>query len=167
MLEGSVDQDANKVRETKKQRVVKRWPGQIERGILDLAQVRALASPARAEVYYAFSAEEPLSTNEVAVSLRRAAPTVRYHVNELMKAGLLLDVESRKRHARTESAYVHAMVYAFTARPPYEPEYLEEIHKGFEAILRTMSFVGLSPTSATITTLGNVTSGSIETGNEA
>lgn len=138
MWEGSVEIGAKKGRKIEKQHVIKRWPGQVERGILDLVQVRALASPARAEVYYAFSAEEPLSTHEVAISLRRAAPTVRYHVNELVKAGLLLDVESRKRHARTESAYVHAMVYAFTARPPYEPEYLEEIHKGFGAILRTM-----------------------------
>jgi hypothetical protein len=138
LLEGSVIIDAGKVREIKKQQVVMRWPGQVERGILDLAQVRALASPARSEVYYAFSAEEPMSTSEVAVSLRRAAPTVRYHVNELVKANLLLDVETRKRHARTESAYVHSMVYAFTARPPYPPEYLEEIHKGFGAILRTM-----------------------------
>lgn len=114
------------------------WPGQIEEAYLDLNQVRALASVVRSEVYWAFQTTEPLSTSDVARMLRRAAPTVRYHVNELLKVDLLLAVETRKRRSRIEDAYVHRIARAFTPRPPYDDEYLAEMNRGFAAILRAM-----------------------------
>lgn len=114
------------------------WPGQIERAYLDLDQVRALASVVRSEVYWAFQTLEPMSTNDVAKVLRRAAPTVRYHVNELLKVDLLLAVETRKRRSRTEDAYVHRIAKAFTPPPPYDEDYLAEMNRGFAAILRAM-----------------------------
>ncbi|HRF59514.1 MAG TPA: helix-turn-helix domain-containing protein [Fimbriimonadaceae bacterium] len=114
------------------------WPGQIDEAYLDLNQVRALASVVRSEVYWAFQTAEPLSTGDVARLLRRAAPTVRYHVNELLKVDLLLAVETRKRRSRIEDAYVHRIARAFTPRPPYDEEYLAEMNRGFAAILRAM-----------------------------
>ncbi|MBC8066171.1 MAG: helix-turn-helix transcriptional regulator [Chlorobia bacterium] len=116
-----------------------KWPGQIEEALFDLAQVRALASVVRAEVYWTFSTDEPMSTADVAKAISRGAATVRYHVNELLKADMLIAVETRKRKARTEDAYVHKIINGYTPRPPYEPDYLEAIHKGFTAIQRYTS----------------------------
>ena len=112
------------------------WPGQIKEGTFALAQVLALASVVRAEVYYAFSSEEPRSTADVAQAIGRSPATVRYHVNELLQVDLIFAVETRKRHARTEDAYVHRFGVGFTSAPPWTPEYLAAINKGFEAIVR-------------------------------
>jgi hypothetical protein len=94
------------------------WPGQVDRAIFTLAQVRALSSVVRSEVFWAFSAFEPRSTNEVATAIRRTSPTVRYHVNELLKADMLIAVETRKKRSRIEEAYVHKMVRGYTPAPP-------------------------------------------------
>jgi len=114
------------------------WPGQVDRAIFTLAQVRALSSVVRSEVFWAFSAFEPRSTNEIAVAIRRTPPTVRYHVNELLKADMLLAVETRKKRSRIEEAYVHKMVRGYTPAPPYEKEYMNEMNRGLAAILRSM-----------------------------
>lgn len=114
------------------------WPGQIEQGTFDLAQVRALSSVVRAEIYYTFNPDEPLSTADVARAVGRGAATVRYHVNELLKVDLLMPVETRKRHARTEDAYVHRFAIGLTSLPPWTPEYLAAINRGFEALVRKM-----------------------------
>lgn len=115
------------------------WPGQIGYGIYTLEQVKALASSVRAEVFWSFAADRPLSTLEIAQMLKRSPSTVRYHANELIKADLLMVVETRKRRSRTEEAYVHRIVEGFTARPPWEPNYMEEVNRGFDSILRGMS----------------------------
>lgn len=112
------------------------WPGQVQKAYFTLDQVKALSSLVRSEVFYAFSATEPLSSGDVATATHRTAPTVRYHVNELIRVGLLIPVETRKKRSRTEEAYVQAMVDGYTPRPPFEKEYLEEMHRGFGAILR-------------------------------
>jgi predicted transcriptional regulator len=115
------------------------WPEQIGYGIYTLEQVKALSSAVRAEVYWSFAAEQPMSTLEIAQMLKRSPSTVRYHANELIKVGLLIAVETRKRRSRTEEAYVHKIVEAFTAKAPWEPEYMEEVNRGFDSILRGMS----------------------------
>jgi hypothetical protein len=114
------------------------WPGQDEEIIFNLVQLRALSSVARSEVFWAFSNIEPRSTNEVAVAIRRTSPTVRYHVNELLKANMLLAVETRKRRSRTEEAYVHSFVKGYTPRPPFEKEYIDEMNRGLSGILRSL-----------------------------
>lgn len=116
----------------------KLWPGQIEEGLFTLEQLRALSSVARAEVFWAFSSLEPRSTKEVAAAIRRTPPTVRYHTNELIKVGLLLAVETRKRRSRTEEAYVHRLARGYTPRPPFSKEYREEMNRGLGAILRSI-----------------------------
>jgi len=116
----------------------KLWPGQVEKGFFTLEQVRALSSVARAEVFWAFTGAEPRSTNDVAEAIGRAAPTVRYHVNELVKADLLLVAETRKRHSRTEEAYVHKLLWGYTPRPPMDREYLVEVMRGFASIMKAM-----------------------------
>ena len=115
------------------------WPEQIGFGIYSLEQVKALSSAVRAEVYWSFAGEQPKSTLEIAQMLKRSPSTVRYHTNELIKAGLLIAVETRKRRSRTEEAYVHKIVEGFTAKAPWEPEYMEEVNRGFDSILRGMS----------------------------
>ncbi len=117
---------------------VKLWPGQEEVVTFDLAQLKSLSSIARSEVFWAFSATEPKSTTDIAATIRRTAPTVRYHVNELIKANMLVVAGTRKRRSRTEELYVQKFHWGYTSRPPYEPEYVEEINRGFAAICRAM-----------------------------
>jgi hypothetical protein len=112
------------------------WPGQIEKANFSLDQVRALSSVARSEVFWAFSPTEPRSANEVAQAIRRSSPTVRYHINELIKADMLFSVETRRRRSRTEEAYVHRIVKGYTPPPPYSQDYLTEMHRGLAAIFR-------------------------------
>jgi DNA-binding transcriptional ArsR family regulator len=114
-----------------------RWPGQIEEAYFTLEQVRALSSTIRSEVFWTFSYQEPYSTSDVAKMLMRSAPTVRYHVNELLKADLIYPVETRKRRSRTEEAFVHRIVRPYTPRPPYDEAYRHEVDRGLSAILRS------------------------------
>lgn len=116
----------------------KLWPGQVEKGYFTLDQVRALSSVVRAEVFWAFSGVEPRSTNDVAEAIRRTAPTVRYHVNELLKANLLMVAETRKKRSRTEEAYVHRTIWGYTPRPPFDKEYLAQMNRGFASIMKAM-----------------------------
>lgn len=117
---------------------VKLWPGQEEVVTFDLAQLKSLSSIARSEVFWAFSATDPKSTTDIAAVISRTAPTVRYHVNELVKANMLVVAGTRKRRSRTEELYVHKFHWGYTSRPPNEPEYVDEINRGFGAICRAM-----------------------------
>lgn len=114
------------------------WPGQVEQINMDLAQVTAIASVARSEVFRAFNAREPLSAAEIAAAIGKSAQTVRYHINELLKVGLIIAVETRKRRSRIEEAYVHKALESYSIRPPYPPGYAEQLIRGFQAILRNM-----------------------------
>jgi len=116
----------------------KLWPGQVEKAFFTLEQVRALSSAVRAEVLWAFSSVEPRSTNEVAEAIQRTAPTVRYHVNELLKADLLIVAETRKKRSRTEEAYVHKISWGYTPKPPFEKEYMAQMHRGLSSIFKAM-----------------------------
>ncbi|MBS1724420.1 MAG: helix-turn-helix transcriptional regulator [Armatimonadetes bacterium] len=115
-----------------------RWKGQLEIIFFDLAQVSAIASAVRSEVFWAFNARDPLSVRDVAEALRKSAQTVRHHVNGLLDVGLLMPVEYRKKRSRTEEAYVHAAMEFRTQLPPITTEYRELINKGFDSILRQM-----------------------------
>lgn len=117
---------------------VKLWPGQEEVVTFDLAQLKSLSSIARSEVFWAFSATDPQSTTDIAAAISRTAPTVRYHVNELVKANMLVVAGTRKRRSRTEELYVQKFHWGYTKRPPYDAEYMEEINRGFGAICRAM-----------------------------
>lgn len=115
-----------------------KWPGQEAKGLMNLDQVRVLSSAIRSEVFFSIGVDDPLSANEVAKMLGRSAAAVRYHVKTLFDAGLLIVAETRKRYARTESAYVHKYIDIFTLPPPQAPEYLRAMHEHFAAILRSM-----------------------------
>lgn len=110
----------------------------MEKLFFTLDQVRALSSAVRAEVLWAFSPVEPRSTNEVAEAIQRTAPTVRYHVNELLKVGLLIVAETRKKRSRTEEAYVTKMHWGYTPRPPFEKDYMAEMHRGLASVFKAL-----------------------------
>ena len=117
----------------------KDFPGQVERAEFDLAQVESLASPVRGEVFWAFTEAHPLSVAEVAAGLGKSAQTVHYHVNELVRIGLLIAVDTRRQGARTEKLFVHA-AKVFVSQGALAPrEYRDHAMRGFQAITRTMA----------------------------
>lgn len=80
-----------------------------------------------------------MSTAEVAAALGKKPTAVRYHVNELVKVGLIIPVETRKRRSRIEEAYVHKAVESYSRQFPLDDEYVRQVNRGFNAILRHMS----------------------------
>lgn len=116
-----------------------RWPGQVEQIEFDLAQVTAIASVARSEVFWAFGSDVPLSVADVARAIGKSAQTVRYHVNELLEVDLLMVAETRKRRSRIEEAYVHRALGNYTSKPPFSKEYSRQMIRGYRALMRSMS----------------------------
>lgn len=115
------------------------FEGQQERAHFDLAQVESLASPVRGEVFWSFNADHPASVAEVAAGLGKSAQTVHYHVNELVRIGLLMAVGTRRQGARTEKLFVHS-ARVFVSRGATAPrEYRNHALRGFQAITRTMA----------------------------
>ncbi|MBS1708732.1 MAG: helix-turn-helix transcriptional regulator [Armatimonadetes bacterium] len=114
------------------------WPGQVPEIVFNLQQLRALASSSRSNVFWAFSVQFPLSTAEVGQAIGKSPQSVRYHTNELLKCGLLVPVQTRKRRARIEEAYVIAGASVRSAPPPVPQEYLHEKRRGFQSIWRLL-----------------------------
>ncbi len=112
------------------------WPGQIPELEFNLEQIKAIAPSSRSEVFWAYQSKEPLSVNEVGKLVGKSAQAVRYHTNELLRIGLLLAVETRKRHSRTEDLYVTRAINFYTALPPVSAEYAEEKRRGFQSVWR-------------------------------
>lgn len=119
------------------------FPGQAEKLVFSLDQLRTLTSSIRTEVFYAFSAYQPQSVSDVAKGLGKSAQTVHYHVNELVSNNLLIAVAERTRRSRTEKLYVHAAL-SNMSRPLREAddEYRTEIVKGFLALMRSIAREG-------------------------
>lgn len=116
----------------------KGFPGQVDRAEFDLAQVESLASPVRGEVFWSFAKEHPLSVAEVAAGIGKSAQTVHYHVNELVRIGLLIVVDTRRQGARTEKLFVHAAKIFVSQGARAPREYRDHAVRGFQAITRTM-----------------------------
>lgn len=117
----------------------KEFPGQVDRAYFDLAQVESLASPVRGEVFWSFNPDHPASVAEVAAGLGKSAQTVHYHVNELLRIGLLIAVDTRRQGARTEKLFVHQS-RVFVSHGAQAPrEYRDHALRGFQAITRTMA----------------------------
>lgn len=112
------------------------YPGQVERLEFDLDQLTAIASAPRSEVFWTFRSDEPLSIAEAAREMGKPAASVGYHVNELVRVGLLIVVGQRRSHSRTEKLYVHAGLQCYGRGHPMTPEYRRQGARGFSAILR-------------------------------
>jgi hypothetical protein len=68
-------------------------------------QIAALASPARQEIVDAIEASGPCSAGELAEVLGRAQDGLYYHIRELVRVGLLVEVGRRPTARREESVY--------------------------------------------------------------
>lgn len=116
------------------------FEGQVHEAKLTEEQMACLASPARAEVYWNCSTRVPRSIAEIAQSIGHSAAGVTYHVNELVRVGLLLAVDERKRRSRVEKLYVLAARKGFVAEPVgTSPQYDRLLLDGFNALLKLMS----------------------------
>lgn len=114
-------------------------PGQVEVISLTLEQMKVLASVIRSEVFYSYSWREPRSVSEIASGLGKSAQTIHYHTNELVEAGLLIAVDERRSHARTEKLYVHYAQGTYSQHPEKATEeYRDEVVDGFYAVTRVI-----------------------------
>lgn len=114
------------------------WPRQKGTHYFNMAELEVIASAITAEVFWTFEAVRPHSVADVAALLERPASTIRYHVSQLVDAGLLLAVETRRRRSRVEEAYVHASTDFRAEEPPHSPEYTELMMRGFSSILKQL-----------------------------
>ncbi len=128
------------------------FPGQVPFATMSLDQVECLASASRAEVYWNCSPVVPRSIAEIARGVQRSASATTYHVNELVRVGLLIPVGEQRSGARTEKLYVIAARRGFLTKGfDAEPEYREKVLEGYAALLRLMLRERQSLTEATLT----------------
>jgi predicted ArsR family transcriptional regulator len=115
------------------------FEGQVLEAKLTRDQLACLASASRAEVYWNFTPSEPQSISDIAKQIGRSAAAVTYHVNELVRVGILIAVSERKRRSRTEKLYVLQARNFVTKSIGFSPEYDGLILDGYNALLRLMS----------------------------
>lgn len=115
------------------------FEGQVAEFELTLDQMKCLASSSRSEVYWNFTPDQPRSISEIAAEIGRSAAAVTYHVNELVRVGILIAVGERKRRSRTEKLYVLGARNFVTKSIGFSPEYDALILEGYNALLRLMS----------------------------
>jgi hypothetical protein len=73
--------------------------------ITDPRQIEAVASPVRQEIVDVVHATGPSSAGEIAELLGRPQDGLYYHIRELLKVGLLREVEVRETARRDEAVY--------------------------------------------------------------
>lgn len=78
-----------------------------------------------------------MSIAEIGAELGKSSQTVHYHVNALVKVGLLMAVDDRKKHARKEKLYVRNSLYAYDMGPSGSREYHAFQAKSFGALMRS------------------------------
>lgn len=102
------------------------FPGQVEVADMTLEHLACLVSPARVEVFWNISGVTPRSISEIAAQLGRSASSVTYHVAELVKVGLVIQVGERKKRSRMEALYVLGSRRGFMTKSVQAPvEYRE------------------------------------------
>jgi hypothetical protein len=114
------------------------FPGQVAQIDYTLEHAECLASAPRADVFYAFSCDEPCSIAEVAAGLGKSANATTYHVNALVEVGLLIAAGERRRRSRTEKLYVHAARLFVSQGATGSKEYREKAVEAFAATARSM-----------------------------
>ena len=73
--------------------------------ITDLAQFKALTSPARGEILDIVSLMGSLSIADMAEYLGKPIDSLYYHVRKLVKVGLLVEKVKRKSKRQMEAVY--------------------------------------------------------------
>ncbi|MFM9872748.1 MAG: helix-turn-helix domain-containing protein [Fimbriimonadaceae bacterium] len=111
---------------------------QVDRLILNLDQVKSLSSAERFEIFWTFSADDPLSAAEIANMIGKSAQTVHHHVKKLVEVGLLMAIEKQKKRSREELLYIWSAQFFVPQRENAELEYLKQIVSMYKATLRTM-----------------------------
>lgn len=114
------------------------FPDQIESATFSLEQVKVLSSPFTHEVFSVMSWDNPMSAREVGEAIGKSGATVTYHIDKLVKSGLLVLASTRKRRAQTEHLYVRNSRSFRVDRDNKDPEYLEQSTQAFEAFFRSV-----------------------------
>lgn len=115
-----------------------KFPGQVVAQVYTLEQLTALTSSAVVDVFASFSDTEPLSIREIAAELKKSTGTIGVHVETLLQAKLIIPVDTRKRHSRTETLYVHC-AQKFQTKLEGQPwEHWQKSIEGLSSILRAV-----------------------------
>lgn len=73
--------------------------------VLDRSQLACMASPVRQDIVDHLAAHESLSIKELAAAIGRKPSAVYHHLNQLLEAGLVIEVGSRVVNRKTENLY--------------------------------------------------------------
>jgi predicted transcriptional regulator len=103
---------------------------------LSAEQVKVLASGFRVDLVYAFRLYGPASIPELAPKLNRDQDSLYHHVRKLLAAGVLQEVEKRKRSTKTEAVYDTVADRLRLKPKPWDEEYAELAMKLFETDFR-------------------------------
>src|SRR5258708_36783471 len=107
---------------------------------LNSEQLASLASPARSEVFVAIRSLRKASIREVAEYMRRSPESLYYHINALLKAGLIQETDKRPTKRKPEA------IYSSTADDFRLPDL--QAHPELEMLTRPAVAAGLPPTAA-------------------
>lgn len=113
-------------------------PGQVDRIDFNMEQAECLASVARSEVFWSVSILRPSSIAEIASGLDRPANSTTYHVNELVRVGLLMRAGERMSKTRREKLYVKAARSFFHRGSDAPREYRDLYVQSFLNLTRSM-----------------------------
>jgi Helix-turn-helix domain len=99
-------------------------------------QMAALASPVRLELVGAVKAAGPSSVRELAARMGRPADGLYHHVKALLRAGVLVQTDTRKAGKRTEAVYALAAPRIGGALDPASPAGRDDVTRAAAAVLR-------------------------------
>jgi predicted ArsR family transcriptional regulator len=106
---------------------------------LDERQVACLATPLRHEIFMTLVSIGPASAGDVARALGRAPDGLYYHLHELVRVGLVLDLGKRPAATRPETIYDAVGHLIRTELAPRSPGYLNALKRLFASTLRSLS----------------------------
>src|SRR5437660_1105658 len=95
--------------------------------LTEARQVRALASPMRAQIMDLLRARGEMSVAELAKCMSASGSAIQYHIGILLKAGVVVSHGKRRTTQRSEAVYRAVSTKIQIAAKPNSPEYAQAL----------------------------------------
>lgn len=111
------------------------FEGQVELVLLNLEQLKVLSSAAAGEVFNCLAEDQAYAIREISKEVGKSSASVGAHINNLVEAGLVIQVASRKRRSRTEALYTKKGLITRLPIGEQSDETIEEYYVRFRSVL--------------------------------